>query len=130
MNELNKLGVKVELKSHFSVIRESLDRVGIANKERKVLNPSCYLLHKQGSYYIIHFKQLLGLDGKTINFSEDDMIRTVSIARLLEKWGLVEIINKKEIKDIENTFVFVISHKEKQNWDIKHKYQIGKRVYI
>ena len=125
MNYLNTLGIEVNLKEHFSIVRESLDRIGIANKTKKTLNPSCYLLHKRNKYYIIHFKQLLALDGKETNFSEDDACRTVSIARLLENWGLVEIVNPDEFKEIKNTFVFVLSFKDKDSWEIKHKYNIG-----
>ncbi len=125
--ELNKFGIEVELKEHFSVVRESLDRIGIANKTKQILNPSCYLLHKKGKYYILHFKQLLALDGKETNFSEDDISRTISIAKLLQNWGLVKILNEDEIKDIASTFVFVLPFKDKPEWLIKHKYQIGKR---
>jgi hypothetical protein len=124
--KLDKLGIEIKLKEHFSVIRESLDRIGIANKDKKILNPSCYLLHKRGKYYIIHFKQLLELDGKTTNFSLEDKIRTISIAFLLKNWGLIDIVNEDEIKHLDRTFVYVLSFKDKCDWEIKHKYQIGK----
>ena len=126
--KLDKLGIEVELREHFSIVRESLDRIGIANKDKKILNPSCYLLHKRGKYYIIHFKQLLALDGKQTSFSEDDEIRTASIANLLENWGLVNIINStEEVDSMPNTFVFVLPFSEKKNWEIKHKYNIGNK---
>ncbi len=124
---MNKIpGIEISLKEHFSIVRESLDRIGIANKEKKILNPSCYLLHKRGKYYIIHFKNLLQLDGKRTNYSEEDDIRQSSIARLLENWGLISIKNKEELNE-KNTFVFVLPYSMKKNWTIIHKYSIGKK---
>jgi hypothetical protein len=123
--ELGKYGVEVELVEHFSVIRESLDRIGIANRNKKILNPSCYLLHKKGKYYVIHFKQLLELDGNQTTFSEDDKIRTVSIAKLLDSWKLVKIKNPELYEDSPNIYVFVLPYKEKPEWEIRHKYSIG-----
>lgn len=122
---INEYGVTVELNEHFSIVRETLDRIGIANKDKRVLNPSCYLLHKRGSYTISHFKQLLALDGKKTNFSEEDFKRTVSIARLLEDWGLVTILDPDKYEEYDDVFVFVLPYKEKENWEIKHKYSIG-----
>jgi hypothetical protein len=119
-------GIEVTLKEHFSIVRESLDRIGIASKEKKILNPSCYLLHKRGKYYIIHFKNLLKMDGKETNYSEEDEIRQSSIARLLEDWGLVEIINEDGLPE-DNVFVFVLPFKEKAEWQIIHKYSIGSK---
>lgn len=118
-------GIKVELMDHFSIVRESLDRIGVGNKSKKILNPSCYLLHKKGEYYIIHFKNLLALDGKPTTFNEADNIRQSSIARLLEKWGLVKIIDERQLQE-ETTSVFVLPFKEKNEWQIIHKYKIGK----
>ena len=124
MTEIIVPGVEVLLKEHFSIIRESLDRIGIASKDKKILNPSCYLLHKRGKYYIIHFKNLLKLDGKETNYSEDDDIRQASIARLLEDWGLIEIKNDSALPE-ENVFVFVLPYNQKEEWQIIHKYSIG-----
>jgi hypothetical protein len=124
-NLMKEYGIEVELVEHFSVIRETLDRIGIANKEKKILNPSCYLLHKRGAYTISHFKQLLALDGKKTNFSEEDFKRAVSIARLLEDWGLITIIDPERYDEVEDTFVFVLPYKQKSDWEIKHKYSIG-----
>lgn len=126
MNEITVPGVEVELKEHFSIVRESLDRIGIASKDKKILNPSCYLLHKRGKYYIIHFKNLLKLDGKETNYSEEDDIRQASIARLLEDWGLIEILDEEALPE-ENVFVFVLPFKEKEEWQIIHKYSIGNK---
>lgn len=124
---MGEFGILIELNGHFSVIRETCDRIGIANREKKILNPSCYLLHKRGKYYISHFKQLLALDGKKTDFSEDDYKRTVSIARLLEDWGLIQIVNDEKYEDVEDVFVFVLPFKEKERWEIIHKYSIGSK---
>ena len=120
-------GITVELNQHFSVVRETLDRIGIANRDKKILNPSCYLLHKRGKYTISHFKQLLALDGKKTDFSEEDFLRTISIARLLEDWGLVTIIDEEKYEEYGDVFVFVLPFKEKAEWEIKHKYSIGNK---
>jgi hypothetical protein len=126
MSEYNVPGIEVDLKEHFSIVRESLDRIGIASKEKKILNPSCYLLHKRGKYYIIHFKNLLTMDGKETNYSEEDDIRQASIARLLEDWGLVEIVEDDDLPE-DNVFVFVLPFREKDKWQIIHKYSIGSK---
>lgn len=126
MNDVMVPGIEVVLKEHFSVVRESLDRIGIASKEKKILNPSCYLLHKRGKYYIIHFKNLLTMDGKETNYSEEDDLRQISIARLLEDWGLVEIVDTRPMPE-ENVFVFVLPFKQKKDWQILHKYSIGSK---
>ena len=120
-------GIDVTLNAHFSVIRETLDRIGIANKEKMILNPSCYLLHKKGNYTISHFKQLLALDGKATDFSDSDYDRTISIARLLEKWGLITIEDPELYDDLNSVFIFVLPFSEKEKWIIKHKYKIGTR---
>jgi hypothetical protein len=131
MNKLSVSAIKVKLKKPFPIVRESLDRIGIANKEKKILNPSCYLLHKfmlndEHEYFVIHFKNLLKLDGKKTNYSEEDNIRQASIARLLENWGLVEIVNEESLPE-ENVFVFVLPFNDKGEWSIKHKYRIGEQ---
>ncbi len=124
MNNLNVPGIEVELKEPFSIIRESLDRIGYADKDEKILNPDCYLLHKQGKYFIIHYKNLLKMDGNLNTFTEDDAIREISVAKLLEQWNLINIIETKEYPD-ELTFVYVLPYKMKKDWKIIHKYKIG-----
>jgi len=124
-----ELGIKVQLKEHFSVIRESLDRIGIANKKKKTIIPICYILHKnnwnnnESEYFIIHNKHLKKLDGEDIYITKDDIIKEVSVARLLEKWGLVKILSK-DLPE-ENSFVYVLPFKDKDEWTITHKYKIG-----
>jgi hypothetical protein len=120
------LGVEVELKSSFSVIRESLERLGIVNDKNKEVYPSCYILHKRGKYYIIHFKNLLKLDGKTVdNFDDKDKLREKSIAVLLEKWGLVEIVYEPFEEGEEPMFIFVLPYEKRKEYTIVHKYNIG-----
>lgn len=122
--------IEVEIIPHFSVVRETLERIGIANRQNKVLNPSCYLLHKKGRYYIMHFKKLLELDGNETNFSEEDEGRQSAIARLLESWGLVKILNPNILVEYDRS-IFVLPFCEKKDWEIIHKYSIGskKRKY-
>ncbi len=127
---MNNLGIKVNLCEHFSVVRESLDRIGISNKAKKTIVPLCYILHKtnrdsnESEYYIIHFKNLKKLDGDDIYYTEEDEIKQSSIAKLLENWGLVSIVDKEQLTE-KNSFVYVLPHKEKETWTINHKYNIG-----
>jgi hypothetical protein len=119
-------GVEITLKKteDFSVVRETLERIGVANRKEKILNPSCYLLHKKGKYYIMHFKEMLELDGKETNISEHDYFRRNAIARLLQEWGLCTIVDTKLV-ETEPTFVYVLPHKDRPDWAIEHKYTIG-----
>lgn len=114
----------------FLKVRETLTRIGVASKKDKILYQSCHILHKQGRYYIVHFKELFALDGKPTDISENDLSRRNAIAKLLEDWGLVEIVNKQQIETPEPIFlsqVKIISHKEKSEWELIPKYNIGKR---
>jgi len=119
-------GIEVELKSHFNVVRETLERVGIVNKKTNTLYPSCYLLHKKNKYYIIHFKNLFLLDGRKSNYDEQDNLRQTAIAKLMERWGLVDIVSKENVVESEQyPFLFVLSHEQKDKFKIEHKYTIG-----
>ena len=114
----------------FLKVRETLTRIGVASKKDKILYQSCHILHKQGRYYIVHFKELFALDGKPTDISENDLSRRNAITKLLEDWGLVEIVNKQQIETPEPIFlsqVKIISHKEKSEWELIPKYNIGKR---
>ena len=130
MTETTTLGIKVLLREHFSVARESLDRIGIADKEKKTITPLCYILHKtnwensESEYYIIHFKNLRKLDGDQIYMTEEDEIKEASIARLLENWGLVKIVDEEDLPK-KKSFVFVLPFKSKCDWEIIHNYNIG-----
>ena len=113
----------------FLKVRETLTRIGVSSRKEKVLYQSCHILHKQGKYYITHFKELFALDGKPSNISENDIQRRNAIANLLEEWGLVTILNKELMKDNIAPLhqVKIISFKEKNDWDLITKYNIGKK---
>lgn len=113
----------------FLKIKETLTRIGVASKKDKKLYQSCHILHKQGKYYIVHFKQLFSLDGKMSDFDIDDEARRNTIAILLEDWKLLSVVDKE--KYIENKApinqIKIISHKEKNEWELLTKYTIGKK---
>jgi hypothetical protein len=113
----------------FLKVRETLTRIGVSSRKEKVLYQSCHILHKQGKYYITHFKELFALDGKPSNISENDIQRRNAIANLLEEWGLVTILNKELMKDNIAPLhqVKIISFKEKDDWSLITKYNIGKK---
>jgi hypothetical protein len=131
-NILVRCGVEVALEDDdaFLKVRETLTRIGVASKKDKILYQSCHILHKQGRYFIIHFKELFALDGKPTDISENDLSRRNAIAKLLEDWGLVKIVNKSQIENPPPIFlsqIKIISHKEKNDWELVPKYQIGKK---
>lgn len=111
---------------NFLKIKETLTRCGIANNRDRVLYQSCHILQKKGRYYIVHFKELLKLDGRTVNISEEDYLRRNNIAFLLEQWGLCEIVNPTELKTSEMNNFRVLSHRQKQDWRLVEKYSIGR----
>ena len=113
----------------FLKVRETLTRIGVSSRKEKVLYQSCHILHKQGKYYITHFKELFALDGKPSNISENDIQRRNAIANLLEEWGLVKILNPQLMTDNIAPLhqVKIISFKEKDEWDLITKYNIGKK---
>jgi hypothetical protein len=113
----------------FLKVRETLTRIGVSSRKEKVLYQSCHILHKQGKYYITHFKELFALDGKPSNISENDIQRRNAIANLLEEWGLVKILNPELMKDNIAPLhqVKIISFKEKEDWNLITKYNIGKK---
>ena len=113
----------------FLKVRETLTRIGVSSRKEKVLYQSCHILHKQGRYYIVHFKELFALDGKPSNLSENDIQRRNAIARLLEEWGLVTIVNQQVIGDNIAPLhqIKIIAFKEKDDWELITKYNIGKK---
>lgn len=128
----NNCGVEVLLDDDdaFLKVRETLTRIGVASKKDKILYQSCHILHKQGRYFIIHFKELFALDGKPTDISENDLARRNAIAKLLSEWGLIKIVNSNQIENPPPIFlsqVKIISHKEKRDWELVPKYQIGKK---
>ena len=117
-------------KDDFLKVRETLTRIGVASKKDRILYQSCHILHKQGKYYIVHFKELFALDGKPTDLSENDLSRRNAIAQLLEEWGLVKIVNRKQVENPPPIFlsqIKILSHKEKDDWDLVPKYNIGKK---
>jgi len=130
MLDINEL-VEVALPNpdNFLKVRETLSRIGVASKKEKTLYQSCHILHKQGKYYVIHFKQLFLLDGKQSDFTEDDRARLNTIANLLHEWGLVDLINEEKTLDpvAPLSQIKIISHKEKSEWNLVAKYSIGKK---
>ena len=120
--------LEVELKEpdDFLKIRETLSRIGVASRKDKILYQSCHVLHKKSKYYIVHFKELFALDGKDTNLSENDIARRNTIAKLLGDWGLVNV--KGELEPIAPlSQIKIISFKEKNEWTLETKYNIGKK---
>lgn len=121
--------VKIDSSDDFLKVRETLTRMGIANKQKKVIYQSCHLLHKKGKYYIVHFKELFGLDGRHVVMEKEDYDRRDMIALTLEKWGMLEICgNKPSESDIVQRNLAIISHKDKSEWTMSPKYKIGKKL--
>jgi hypothetical protein len=121
--------VKLPSPDNFLKVRETLSRIGVASKKDKTLYQSCHILHKQGRYAIVHFKQLFLLDGKQSDFSEDDLARLNSIANLLDEWELVELVDVHKSSDpvAPLSQIKIISHKEKSEWNLVAKYNIGRK---
>ena len=129
VNLSNFVEVKLEKSDDFLKVKETLTRIGVSSRKDKILYQSCHILHKQGQYYIVHFKELFDLDGKPSNISENDIQRRNAIAKLLQDWGLIKIVNPKIM---ENNIapihqIKIISFKEKDEWQLVSKYNIGKK---
>jgi len=124
--------IEVNLKNgdDFLKIRETLTRIGVASHKNKTIYQSCHILHKQGRYYIVHFKELFALDGKPSNFGEDDISRRNTIVNLLAEWGLVTPVDASKSKDPVAPLnqIKVLPFKEKIDWNLEAKYNIGKKV--
>ena len=120
--------LEVELKEpdDFLKIRETLSRIGVASRKDKVLYQSCHILHKQGKYFIVHFKELFALDGKQTNLSENDIARRNTISKLLSDWGLVKIKGETD-PAAPLSQIKIISFKDKNDWTLETKYNIGKK---
>jgi hypothetical protein len=117
-------------KDDFLKVRETLTRIGVASKKDRILYQSCHILHKQGRYYIVHFKELFALDGKPTDISENDLSRRNAITKLLQDWELIKVVNSKQIEEPPPIFlsqIKILSHKEKDEWELVPKYNIGKK---
>lgn len=112
----------------FLKVRETLTRIGVASRKEKKLYQSCHILHKQGRYYIVHFKELFALDGKYANLTVNDIQRRNRIIKLISDWGLVNVINPELVTDIAPlNQIKVLAYKEKNDWVLEQKYSIGKK---
>lgn len=122
--------VKLKTDEDFLKVRETLTRIGVASKKEKKLFQSCHILHKQGSYYVVHFKELFALDNKPSNFSEEDIGRRNTIANLIAEWGLVTLVDPHKSKDpvAAMSQIKIIPYKEKNDWELVTKYNIGRKV--
>lgn len=130
MFNVNQL-VEVRLKSaeDFLKVRETLSRIGLASKKENTLYQSCHILHKQGKYYIVHFKELFLLDGKESSLSESDIARRNRIIQLLDEWELVDVLDQNKIEDPVSPLsqIKIIPFKDKENWNLVAKYTIGSK---
>ena len=125
----NMIEVKLNEGDDFLKVRETLTRIGVASRKDKTLYQSCHILHKQGRYFIVHFKELFALDGKPSNFSDSDISRRNTIANLLAEWGLLTLVtpdlSKQPVAPISQ--IKVLPFKEKDQWNLTAKYNIGKK---
>ena len=132
MNEISwkpdqMLEVSLKEPDDFLKVRETLSRIGVASRKDKKLFQSTHILHKQGKYYICHFKELFALDGKSTNISENDIARRNTVANLLSDWGLVNVVGTSTVEPAPLSQIKVISFREKNDWILETKYNIGKK---
>ena len=127
-NQSDMVEVKLGEPDDFLKVRETLTRIGVASRKEKKIYQSCHILHKQGKYYIVHFKELFALDGKNTNITENDIQRRNRISQLLSDWGLVSIVDPDSVGELAPlNQIKVISFKEKGEWTLESKYNIGKK---
>ena len=111
----------------FLKVRETLTRIGVASRKEKKLYQSCHILHKQGKYFIVHFKELFKLDGKDSDFSENDRARRNTIVNLLKEWALIDLVREDDYEAAPLSQIKILSHKEKDGWELVPKYNIGRK---
>ena len=121
------LQVGLDEPDDFLKVRETLSRIGVASRKERKLYQSCHILHKQGRYYIVHFKELFALDGKQTNISANDLSRRNTIANLLQDWGLVKIMSESSYEAAPLSQIKILTYKEKSEWLLETKYNIGKK---
>ena len=127
----NMIQVMLKEPDDFLKVRETLTRIGVASRKERKLYQSCHILHKKGQYYIVHFKELFALDGKKANISTNDLQRRNRIIQLLSDWGLIEVAKSDEIVDVAPlSQIKVISYKDKGEWSLESKYNIGKKKQV
>jgi hypothetical protein len=123
------LEITIKQPDDFLKVRETLTRIGVASRKDKTLFQSCHILHKQGKYYIVHFKELFALDGKLATLSENDIQRRNTIAILLQDWALIDIVEKEKAENkAPLSQIKVLPYKEKKEWTLSAKYNIGKKI--
>ena len=124
--------VKLRNEDDFLIVRETLTRIGVASKKEKTLYQSCHILHKQGRYFIVHFKELFALDGKPSNMSESDTARRNTISNLLKEWELVDLVRSEQTENpvAPISQIKVLPYKEKNEWELVAKYNIGKKKVV
>ena len=131
MNDLlgDLIEVKIAEEEDFIKIKETLTRIGVASRKEKKLYQSCHIFHKQGKYYIVHFKEMFAIDGKPSNFSEEDKGRRNKIIELIQDWGLLKVVEADSIKDplASMSQIKIINHKEKNEWTLEAKYNMGRK---
>jgi hypothetical protein len=131
MNELLEklIEVKIGEEEDFLKIKETLTRIGVASRKENKLYQSCHIFHKQGKYYIVHFKEMFIIDGKPSNFSDEDKGRRNKIIELLQDWGLLKVVDSENIKDplASISQIKIISHKDKSDWILEAKYNMGRK---
>jgi len=121
------LEVALDEPDDFLKVRETLSRIGVASRKERKLYQSCHILHKQGRYYVVHFKELFALDGKQTNISVNDLSRRNTIANLLQDWGLVKIMSESPYEAAPLSQIKILTYKEKSEWLLETKYNIGKK---
>jgi hypothetical protein len=121
------LEVTINEPDDFLKVKETLTRIGVASRKDKKLYQSCHILHKQGRYFIVHFKELFLLDGKKSNLEENDIARRNTIATLLSDWGLIDVVKTMDIPPAPLRQIKIISYRDKNNWELCPKYNIGKK---
>lgn len=121
--------ITIEKEDDFLKIRETLTRIGVASRKDKTIYQSCHILHKQGRYYIVHFKELFALDGKPSNFGDEDRGRRNTIANLLAEWGLIKLVEPTKSSEplAPLSQIKILPHREKDEWNLVAKYNIGKK---
>lgn len=127
-NQADMVEVTLNEPDDFLKVRETLTRIGVASRKEKIIYQSCHILHKQGKYYIVHFKELFALDGKNTNLSVNDLQRRNRIIQLLSDWGLIAVVKAESIADVAPlNQIKVLAFKEKEEWTLESKYNIGRK---
>lgn len=131
MNDLleSLVEVKIAEEEDFLKIKETLTRIGVASRKEKKLYQSCHIFHKQGKYYIVHFKEMFAIDGKPSNFSDEDKGRRNKIIELLQDWQLLKVVEAEKVKEplASMSQIKIINHKEKNDWTLEAKYNMGRK---